>query len=119
MMITLDCPYVSTSEAGDEIFQVLFEAVRNDNASPYLLLQRACLEEIEGTGSIYVELKEERLIGHYRSASAELSTNRLTVQLPGTRGDTIAATFDATKTEFMQLCRMLKIIFGKGLSVVD
>ena len=42
------CRHVSAGEAGGEIFQVLFEAERDQEDGPYLLLSRAFLEEDEG-----------------------------------------------------------------------
>jgi hypothetical protein len=41
----LNCQSVSTSEAGDEIFQILFNAEINQDDGSYLLLQRAFFEE--------------------------------------------------------------------------
>ena len=44
----IDCQYVSASEAGGEIFQILMEAERDQDEGPHLLLQRAFLEKDEG-----------------------------------------------------------------------
>lgn len=41
----LNCQSVSSSEAGDEIFQIVFNAVINLDDGPCLLLQRAFLED--------------------------------------------------------------------------
>jgi len=107
----LDCQYVSTSEAGGEIFQVLFEAERDQEDGPYLLLQRAFLEEDEGKDApCYVETNDKRLIGHYPDLEVELTRNRLTVNLPLPSAETIEADFKATDEEYEQIRRMLKII---------
>ncbi|MFO7803065.1 MAG: hypothetical protein R6V55_12295 [Desulfovermiculus sp.] len=55
----LNCQYVSASEAGDEIFQILMEEERDRDEGPYLLLQRAFLEEYEGNDPFYVETNDE------------------------------------------------------------
>ncbi len=63
---------MSTSEAGDEIFQILFNAKINQDDGSYLL-QRAFLEEDDGDNvSCYVETNDEHLIGRYPIFHAEL-----------------------------------------------
>lgn len=107
----LNCQYVSASEAGGEIFQVLFEAERDQEDAPYLLLQRAFLEEDEGDDApCYVEANDEKLIGHYPKLGVELTRNQLTIKLPPPTGETIEVIFQATDQEFQEVKRMLKII---------
>jgi hypothetical protein len=43
----LKCQRASASEAGGEMFQVLFEANPEQEDGPYVLIQRAWLEEDE------------------------------------------------------------------------
>ena len=63
-MMKLKCKHVSASEAGDEIFQVLFEVQSEQEGGSYVLISRAFLEEDEGEFSpIYLETHDERLIG--------------------------------------------------------
>ena len=47
----LKCRKASASEAGDEMFQVLFEANPEQEDGPYVLIQRAWLEENDGAAS--------------------------------------------------------------------
>ncbi len=108
----LNCKHVSTSEAGGEIFQVLFEAERDQEDGPYLLLQRAFLEEDEedDDNPCYVETNDERLIGHYADIDVKLTRGRLTVNLPPPVAETIEADFNATDEKFERIRRMLGII---------
>jgi hypothetical protein len=107
----LDCQYVSAGEAGGEIFQVLFEAERDQKDGPYLLLQRASFGEDEGDDDpCYVETNDERLIGHYPDLDVTLTRNRLTVNLPLPVAETIEADFKATDEEFEQIRRTLGVI---------
>ncbi len=112
----LKCQYVSATEAGDEIFQVLFEAVRDPEDGPYLLLQRAFLEEDDGDDTAcYIETNEEHLIGHYSKIGAALTRYRLTINLPPPANETIEVDFQATDPEFQEIRRMLAIILQQGL----
>ena len=107
----LNCQSVSTSEAGDEIFQVLFEVELNQDDGPYLLLQRAFLGEDDGDdASCYVENNEEKLIGHYPNFHAEFSRNRLTLDLPSPTNETIEVNFQITDQKFQEVKHMLTII---------
>ncbi len=107
----LSCQSVSTSEADDEMFQVLFEIARDDEDGPYLLLQRAFLEEDDGEDDpCYVETNEEHLIGYYPNLRAELTRNRLTLNLPPPATETIEVNFQITNPEFQEVRRMLTIV---------
>ena len=76
----LKCKYVSASEAGDEIFQVIFEVRPEEEGRPYVLISRAFLEEDEDEiSSIYLETHDEHLTGHYLEIDAELTRNSFTV----------------------------------------
>ena len=73
-----NCQSVSTSEAGDEIFQVLFEAEFNQEDGSYLLLQRAFLEEDDGDNvSCYVETRRkfDRTLPDFSRRSLEEPTD--------------------------------------------
>ena len=90
----LKCKKASASEAGGEIFQVLFEVDSEQEDGPYVLIQRAWFEEEEDSESqCYVETHEERLIGYYATLEVELSRNRLTLQLPPPADETIEIDF--------------------------
>jgi len=52
----LKCRHVDVSEAGEEIYQASFEEDRNQEGSPYVLIQRAFFPEEDGEPSpIYLE----------------------------------------------------------------
>ena len=115
-MIKLRCQYVSATEAGDEIFQVLFKAVRDQADGPYLLLQRAFLEEDDGdVTACYIETNEEHLIGHYSKINAALTRNRLTINIPPPANETIEVNFQATDPAFQEFRRMIAIILQQDL----
>ena len=112
--------HVSASEAGDEIFQVLFEAKREQEDGPYLLISRAFLDEDEGEPSpIYVETRDERLIGHYPTVGAELTRDHLTLTLPAPANETIEVCFKAPDREFRKIVRTLGIILQRKLVIKE
>ena len=112
----LKCRKASASEAGDEIFQVLFEVAPEQEDGPYVLIQRAWLEEEEGAASpYYVETHEERLIGHYATLEAELSRKRLTLRLPPPANENIEIDFTTSDTNFQEIQRVLGIILQQDL----
>ncbi len=110
-MMKLKCQHVSVGEAGDEIFQVQFEGVQNQEDGPYVLIQRAWLEEDKDEFStIYVETHIERLIDHYPEIDAQLTRNHLTLRLPPPANETIDIEFTTSDTNFRKVRRMLEII---------
>ncbi len=115
-MTKLECQHVSATEAGGEIFQVSFEAVRNQEDGPYLLLQRAFLEEDEeASDPCYIETHKEHLIGHYPQIGAVLTRSRLTINLPAPANETIEVTFQVADKEFQEVRRVLAIILRQDL----
>ena len=116
----LKCAKASASEAMGEIFQVMFEVDPEQEESPYLLIQRAWLEEEEGAASqIYVETHDERLIGHYVSLEAILTRNHLTLRLPPPKDETIEIDFTASARDFHAVQRALGIILQRDLGEED
>jgi hypothetical protein len=112
----LKCKKASASEAGDEVFQVLFEANPEQADGPYVLIQRAFLEEDDGAASpYYVETHDERLIGHYASLEAELSRNHLALRLPPPADETIEVDFTTSDRDFQEIERVLGIILQRDL----
>jgi len=111
------CQHVSASSAGDEIFQVLFEKEEERYDKPYLLIQRAWLEEDEGEFSpICIETQDEDLIGHYPSVDAVLTRNHLTLRLPSPANETIEVEFKTSAANFQEVGRMLGIILQKDMT---
>ena len=110
----LKCGKASASEAGGEIFQVLFEANTVQEDGPYVLIQRAWLEEDEGEFSpCYIETNDERLIGHYAAPPAKLTRNRLTLQLPPPTDEIINIDFATSDENFKEVRRVLGIILQR------
>ena len=106
-----ECEHVSASSAGDEIFQILFEKVEEQYDEPYLLIQRAWLEEDEGEVSpIYIETQDVDLIGHYPTVDAVLTRDHLTLRLPAPASETIEVEFKTSDANFQELSRMFGII---------
>ena len=98
------------------MFQVLFEANPGQEDGPYVLIQRAWLEEEEGAASpYYVETHEERLIGHYATLEVELSRNHLTLRLPPPADETIEIDFTTSEGDFQEIQRVLGIILRRDL----
>ena len=116
----LKCEHVSADEAGEEIFEVLFEVDPDGEDSPYLLISRAYLTEDIGYeeehNSVYVETHDERLIGHYEKIKAELGRNFLTLRLPPPLNETIRVDFTTSDRNFMKVKRILKIIFQEYIN---
>jgi hypothetical protein len=111
----IQCNHVSTSEAGDEIYQILFEAERDNVNQPYLLIQRAWFEEDEGRSSTtYIECQNTDLCNHYTGINAELIRTQLIVFLPKPADEVIKVTFHANDEEYTELQRMLGIILNHG-----
>ncbi|MFZ5516103.1 MAG: hypothetical protein ACOY90_05665 [Candidatus Zhuqueibacterota bacterium] len=110
----LNCQHVSADEAGGEIFQILFEEKEDQCDEPYVLIQRAWLEEDEGEFSpIYVETHDERLIGHYRKVDAVLTRSHLTLRLPPPTEEVIEIDFTTSDSTFRKVKRMLGIILQR------
>ncbi len=106
----------SASEAGGEIFRVLFEANPEQEHGPYVLIQRAWLEEDEGEFSAcYIETHDESLIGHYTALRAVLTRNCLTLQLPPPADEIVNIDFATSDENFREIRRILGIIFQRDL----
>jgi len=110
------CTQASASEAGDEIFQVLFQndCDPEDFDSPYLLIQRAWLEEDEGSSSrIYVECTNMDLCGHYsEGVVAELTRDLIHLHLPAPANEVIKVRFKANDLDFDAISKMLALILN-------
>jgi len=112
-MMKLNCNHVNASQAADEIFQVLFEVKLDDGDQPYVLIQRAWLEEDEEPDPIYIETHDVNLIGHYPTVGAELTRNHLTLRLPARADGTIEIDFTTSEDNFQKVRRMLGIILRR------
>ena len=112
----LKCKRASASEAGGEMFQVLFEVNPEQEYGPYVLIQRAWLEAEEGAASpYYVETHEECLIGQYATLEEELSKNLLILRLPPPTDETIEIDFATSERGFQEIRHVLDIIPQRDL----
>lgn len=113
----LKCQHVSAGEAGGEIFQVQFAEQRDGVDGPYVLIQRAWLEEAgDAPSSIYVETHDRDLINHYPEIEAQLTRTHLTIRLPSPANESIEIDFTASDQVFAEVRRMLGIILQKGMA---
>ena len=108
----MSLPYVSVASAGDEYFQVSFDArpEGTDGDTPYFLLQRQ-FESPDG-GRVYVECHHRELCGHVRVSRAVLSAGLLRLELATRPPHVVAIRFKADDRRFHQLTAMLKTILG-------
>jgi hypothetical protein len=112
----LRCGKASASEGGGEVFQVLFEAEPKEEDGPYVLIQRAWLEEDEGEFSpYYIETHDEDLIGHFTALDAEITRDHLTVRLPPPTDRIIEIDFTTSDNNFRDIRRVLGIILQRDL----
>ena len=114
----LKCKYVEASQAGDEIFQICFDAERGQENGPYLLISRAYLEEDDDeseSSTIYVEMQGEQLIaGHYKMVESNLTREHLTLRFPSDpASEQIDIEFKTSDRNFKKVERMLGIILRK------
>ncbi len=112
MITELSLPYVSVASAGDEYFEVSFDARPDwtDGDTPYFLLQRQ-FESPDG-GRVYIECHQRELCGHVRVSHAVLSAGLLRLELASRPPRVVAITFKADNRRFQQLTAMLKTIIG-------
>ncbi|MFH1137240.1 MAG: hypothetical protein V1816_14305 [Pseudomonadota bacterium] len=95
----------------EEVFQILFEEDPNREDTPYLLLQRAFLdEEDDPAPPCYLETHEDGSTRPYTRPDAELTENRLVLYLPPPGNETIIVHFRATNRQFKKIKRLLAII---------
>lgn len=108
----LSLPHVSVASAGDEYFQVSFNArpEGTDGDTPYFLLQRQ-FESPDG-GRVYIECHQRELCGHVRVRHAVLSASLLRLELASRPPRVVAIRFKADNRRFQQLTAMLKTIIG-------
>jgi hypothetical protein len=108
----LSLPYVSVASAGDEYFEVSFDArpEGTDGDTPYFLLQRQ-FESPDG-GRVYIECHRRELCGHVRVSHAVLSGSLLRLELASRPQRVVAIRFKADNGRFQQLTAMLKTIIG-------
>lgn len=101
--------YVSVGRAGD-YYQACFEAVREGDGTPYLLIQRQ-FEDYDG-GVCYMETNDLEYRGHFRLRDLEFSPTRLSVDLGRQRQSLIEVTFALSEAEFAEAAHIVDIIAG-------
>ena len=101
--------YVTAGGVGD-YFQALFEAVRDGDGTPYLLLQRQ-FEDDDG-GVCYIETHDPEYCGHFRLRQVAFSPTRLHVDLDRPRHNVLTVTFELSEVKFGEAARFVDLIRG-------
>jgi len=121
-MKELSLPYVSVSSAGDEYFQVSFDACEDDGGSEYvehdyLLIQRQ-FESYDG-GLYYLESHDEELCGHFKIRRATLGRGFLRLELAGDSAETVQTRFQTDMGGYHELRRVLGIMIPPPVLKVE
>ena len=106
-------PHVSVSSAGDEYFQVSFQAREDDYESDdveqdYFLIQRQ-FESYAGE-LYYLESHDEELCGHFKIRRATLGRDFLRLELAGDSAETVQTRFQTDTGGTHELRRILEIM---------
>ena len=116
-MLTISAHHASASDDGD-YFQVAFEERRDEDGSPYLLIQRQF--EDEDGDLCYLESHDEKFAGHFRIRSARLGRRRFLIVVNQTLAADVA--LDINEQTFHEIERVLRIMIpqmrvieGEGL----
>ena len=112
-MKELCLPHVSVSSAGDEYFQVSFQAREDDYESDdveqdYFLIQRQ-FESYAGE-LYYLESHDEELCGHFKIRRATLGRDFLRLELAGDSAETVQTRFQTDTGGTHELRRILEIM---------
>jgi len=83
--------YVSTSIFADDYYQVVFEAEKEPDDTPYLLVQRQF--EDPDDDLCYVETHDEKYIGHFFLRRVEFTSQRLSIELDRLKDNLLSVTF--------------------------
>lgn len=107
-MLKICAHYASASEDGD-YFQVAFEERREEEGSPYLLIQRQF--EDEDGDVCYLESHDEKFVGHFRIRSARLGRRRFLIVVNQTLEADVA--LDINEQTFHEIKRILRVMIPK------
>jgi hypothetical protein len=104
--------HVSSSVSGD-YYQAMFEAERdtNDPNSPYLLIQRQ-FETSDG-GRCYIEMHDEKYIGHFLLRRVEFTPEWLSIEFDRPSDNLVSVTFSMAVSDFEEASQVIKIISGE------
>jgi hypothetical protein len=105
LMLTICAHHAWASEAGD-YFQVALKERRDDEGSPYLLIQRQFEEEDRDV--CYVETHDEEFVGHFRIRSARLGRRRCRMAM--NQALEADVTLDVNERTFREIKRVLRIM---------
>jgi hypothetical protein len=97
--------------AGD-YYQVVFEAVPDayDLEQPYLMVQRQF--EMPDRGRCYVEMHDQKYIGHFRIRRFELSVSSIVLEIDRPKDNIVKVTFAIAACEFEELTHVVGVING-------
>jgi hypothetical protein len=104
-------PYVSVASSGGEHYQVSFSDDLDSDDS-YFLIQRQF--ETDDGGLFYVESHELTLCGQFRIRKAELGRDLLRLQIMSQQAKTVQIRFQADRTAYSRLKRVLTIMMPAG-----
>jgi len=90
-MLTISAHHASASDDGD-YFQVAFEERRDEEESPYLLIQRQF--EDEDGDVCYLESHDEEFVGHFRIRAVRLGRRRFLIVVNQTLEADVALDID-------------------------
>lgn len=112
-MLTISAHHASASDDGDYL-QVAFEERRDEDGSPYLLIQRQF--EDEDGDVCYLESHDEKFVGHFRIQFARLGRRRFLIVVNQTLEADVA--LDINEQTFHEIKRILRIMIPQ-LEVSD
>ena len=109
IMMHFHAIYVSAGGVGD-YFQAVFEAVRDGEGTPYLVIQRQF--EDDDSDVLYVETHDLRYSGHFRLRHVDLSSSHIRVELDRPRHNVVEVTYVLSEKEFREAAHFIDIISG-------
>jgi hypothetical protein len=104
-MLTISAHHASASDDGD-YFQVAFEERRDEEGSPYLLIQRQF--EDEDGDVCYIESHDEEFVGHFRIRSARLGRRRFVLSVNQALEAEVG--FDINEQTFNEIKKILRLM---------
>ena len=102
---------VSTSVFADDYYQIIFEAERDAEDLPYLLVQRQF--EDADDDLCHVETHDEKYTGHFLLRRVEFTSQRFSIELDRRKDNLLSVTFTMAPSDFEEASRVVKIIVGQ------
>ena len=115
-MTELSLKRVSVAESGGEYFQVSF-ADEKESEESYFLAQRQF--ESPDYGQVYIESHLPMLSGHFTIRRAELARGLFRLEIMCQPPETVQIRFQANKTQFNRLKRVLRIMLTSSVLKIE